>query len=150
LWDRRDIRGAFGLLLSLAERGVAVAYLNLGYFFDRGLGVQKSEAKALYWYRRAYRNGDASGANNIGTIFRDRGESRRAIAWFSRALKHGEHGSALEIAKIYLNAGKQRARIAKYLKIVLASDRVSESDEEEAARLLKTLARKSPRRGAGR
>jgi tetratricopeptide (TPR) repeat protein len=97
LWDRGDIRGAFRLFLSLAERGASVAYLNLGYFFDRGLGIQKSEAKALFWYRRAYRNGDASGANNIGTIFRDRGQARRAIAWFSRALRGGDTGAALEL-----------------------------------------------------
>jgi TPR repeat protein len=53
--------------------------LNLGYFYDRGLGVRRSEAKALYWYRRAYRRGDASGANNIGTIYRERGDLRQAV-----------------------------------------------------------------------
>ena len=138
-WNRGNVRRAFKLFLSLAERGETIAQLNLGYFFDCGIAVRKNKVKALYWYRRAYANGESSGANNIGTIFRDRGQWRRAVEWFERAIKGGNDGSALELAKTYLNAGKHPDRARKYLKMVCASDKVSESDEEEALRLLDEL-----------
>jgi TPR repeat protein len=138
-WDRGDLRQAFNLLLSLSEHGYAASMLNLGYFYDRGLAVQRNEAKALYWYRRAYAHGDASGANNIGTIYRDRGDFTRAVQWFSRAIKAGEDGSALEIAKIYLRQGKHSSRVKTYLKRVSESNNVNEADQEEAKRLLMEL-----------
>src|SRR5436190_16021559 len=89
-WDRGNTRVAFKQFLSLATRGYSGSFLNLGYFFDRGIGVRANESKALYWYIRAYRAGNSSGANNIGTIYRDRGEYTRAIMWFSRAISLGE------------------------------------------------------------
>src|SRR5665213_1493624 len=136
-WDRGNTRVAFNLFLSLANRGDASSFLNLGYFFDCGIGVRTSESKALYWYKRAYRAGDASGANNVGTIYRDRGNHARALMWFSKALSLGEVGSAIEIAKLHLSRGKHLNRVPMLLKSVLDSDSVSEGEQEEAARLLR-------------
>lgn len=136
LWDRGDNRGAFKLFSVLAAGGDSAAQLNLGYCFDCGLGVRKNQAKALYWYRRAYANGDSCGANNIGTIYRDRGQQRRALDWFERAVKMGEVGALLEIARIHLRAGNHLSRARRYLTKVSASDAVSEFEQEEAATLL--------------
>jgi TPR repeat protein len=154
-WESGDVRRAFELFLALAERGDAIAQLNLGYFFDCGIAVEQDETKALYWYRRAYLKGDPCGANNIGTIYRDRGELRRAAGWFLRAIKGGDDGSALTLAQMYLAADVYPDRALKYLKIVTASNTVSESEQEEAARLLEGLAptrsrTREPRRRSAR
>ena len=138
-WDRGDLRRAFRLLLALGQRGDPTATLNLRYFYDRGLAVRRNETKALYWYRRALAHGDASGANNKGTIYRDRGDSKRAVQWFQRAIKSGEDSSALEIAKIYLSEGKYPTRVKRYLTRVSESETVNEADQEEARRLLRKL-----------
>jgi TPR repeat protein len=51
-WDAGDVTRALRVFKSLALDGDTAAQLNLGYFFDRGIGVRRSETKALFWYRR--------------------------------------------------------------------------------------------------
>ena len=138
-WDRGELREAFKAFRSLAERGDGGAQLNVGYFFDEGIGVRQNKVKALYWYRRSYMRGHASGANNIATIYRDRGDLKRAVDWFARALKLGEDGAALAIAKIYLAQGTHAARAKSYLKRVATAVRVTESVQEEATELLRNV-----------
>jgi len=145
LLERGQLRQAFVMFRGLAKRGYSPSLLNLGYFYDVGLGTRKNRGKALYWYRRAWRDGDASGAHNIGTIHRDRRDRAKALAWFSRAARAGNDSSRLEIAKIYIDRGTHRHQAAQHLRTVVKSNRVCESDAEEAATLLKQL-RASPSR----
>src|ERR1700722_16725425 len=70
-WEKGDLGRAFGRFSLAAIRGDPPSQLNLGYFFDRGIHVKKDKAKAMYWYYQAYRSGDASGANNIATLYRE-------------------------------------------------------------------------------
>lgn len=84
----------------------------------------------MYWYRRAYANGDSCGANNIGTIYRDRGQPKRALDWFERAVKMGDVGALLEIARIHRRAAKHLSCARRYLTRVRASDAVSEFEQE--------------------
>src|SRR5207244_1618003 len=88
-WDRGKTKEALRLFLKGAKEGDGSSQLNVGYFYDLGLGVRKNPDLALYWYRRAHRRGNSSAANNIGTIYRDRGQTRKALEWFNRALKKG-------------------------------------------------------------
>jgi len=140
LWDEGRTREAFRLFMEAAGDGDVSCYVNVGYFYDAGVGVRKNTAKALYWYRRAHRRGDSSGTHNIGTIYRDLGMKRRALQWFDRALKMGNDSSALEIGRIYLKDKNLSAAI-RYLKLVEKSDRVCEDDASEASALLKTTLR---------
>ncbi len=138
-WEAGDLKAALRLFLENAKAGDVASQLNIGYFYDRGLGVRRNTRLALQWYRRAYQNGDASAANNIGTIYRDRGNRRRALEWFLRAFRSGNVDSSLEIAKLYL-AIRGRHRDAKaYLRIVIRSNQVTAASAEEAHTLLRNL-----------
>lgn len=141
-WEEGKLQSAFRQFLALAKAGDRSGQLNVGYFYDIGIGTRRNKTLALYWYRKAYRLGDASAANNIGIIWRNKDRPQRSLAWFRRAVRLGDDSSNLEIAKYYLrNDGNPRKAIG-YLKRVCQSDRVSEADEEEAARLLKTAQKK--------
>jgi len=137
LWDQGQLSRAFKLFLKLAKRGDRAAELNVGYFHDLGLGVRKNPRSAIRWYMRAHRHGNPSAAHNIGTIHRDREDTKRALMWFRRALSSGNVGSALEIAKLYLPV--DRIRAAKYLKLVSKSDVVSEADRRESRKILRRI-----------
>ena len=88
---------------------------------------------------RAYRQGDASAANNIGTIWRDRRRPKQALLWFRRAVKLGNVSSNLEIAKIYLKDRNRLRDASQLLHVVLKSRRVSEADTEEVVGLLSKI-----------
>ncbi len=144
LWDGGELRSAFRLLLRCAKAGESGAQLNLGYMYDTGVGMKGNRAKAMYWYRRAYRNGCASAANNIGTIFRDEDEPETALAWFERAIRMGDDDAHLEIAKLYLGPLGDMRKAVVQLRRTIAGVVVCEASRDEARMMLKkTLAAKS-------
>jgi len=143
-----ELRSAFRLYLGAAKLGDATAQLGLGYCYDVGIGVMPNRSSAMEWYKRAYRKGFGSAANNIGTIFRDEGDTRIALAWFERAVRLGDINANLEIAKILLQEQKQAENAIPYLKCVaMAKPRVdvTEASRDEAVRLLKRVRRFSRR-----
>lgn len=136
VWDEGHLRSAFRLFLSAAKAGDVSSQLNVGYFYYRGVGLRRDRKRALYWYKRAYRRGNASAAKNIGIVWRDSQQPRRALSWFHRATKLGDDDANLEIGKHYLQIEHDPVTATSYLELVLKSDRVSESSQEEASRLL--------------
>lgn len=138
-WGRGKVRSAFRLFRVAARAGDKGAQVNVGYFYDKGIGVRRDQSAALYWYKRAYRRGDASAATNIGTIWRDKHKPQRALSWFFRAVKLGDDGSNLEIAKHYLRNDRDPGKAIRYLKKVFSSDRVAEIEAQEAKQLLKEV-----------
>jgi TPR repeat protein len=141
LWDQGNHKRAYKAFLNLVEDGDAGAQLNVGYLYDLGIGVTKDETKALYWYRRAYRQKHPSAAINIGTVYRDRGERARAVEWFLRAAKLGDDSGLFMAAKLFLEDGTQQQRALKYLKTIVQSRTACQADVEEATRLLATTTR---------
>jgi len=139
-WDAGNTRRAFKLLSMAVEQGDLSALLNLGYFYDHGIGVAKNEKKALQLYKRAARHGDTAAMSNIGTVYRDWGNFRRARFWFVKAFENGDGDAALELAKIYLkrNAREDITRASKYLHLVIGSESVTEASVEEAEFLLES------------
>lgn len=112
--DRRRYRQAFRVLLRAARKGDHSVFLNLGFAYDAGQGVRRCRRKALHWYRRALDGGDeGAAANNIGTVYRDRGDVLRAMRWFRRAVATGDRASNLELGKLLLGkVGQPREALA--------------------------------------
>ncbi len=52
-----------------AEQGYAPAQSSLGFLYEAGRGVAKSDAEAIRWYRRAAEQGDASAQSSLGFAF---------------------------------------------------------------------------------
>jgi TPR repeat protein len=139
LWSQGRMRSAFRLFLAAAQAGMVPAFRTVGQFYDRGDGVKANHEAARYWYRRAYRHGSESAANNIACIWRDRGKLSRAIWWFRRAVKSGDDDANLNIAKVYLGRSRNLAKAAEYLNKVCKSKRVTTGAKEEARQLLKKI-----------
>ncbi len=142
--DEGNLRSGFQLLLRAAKLGDPGAQHNLGYTYDVGLGVHPNKEAAMYWYKKAYRNGRGGGlsATNIGTIFRDEQKYPEAVRWFRRAVSHGLADANLELAKIYLMNPRQRSKATACLNAVLKATPpigVGEDDQRQARKLLKEI-----------
>ena len=142
LEDSGDLRAAFRLFLAGAKAGDMSCQLNVGNYYDDGKGIRRNRAAGLYWYRRAYRRGDAAAANNIGILWRNEGKSKRALSWFRRAVKMGDDEANLEIAKYYLGNKNNPRKAIPHLERVCRSNRVTKAGAEEAARLLNQTRKK--------
>jgi TPR repeat protein len=137
--DKGNMRKAVRLYLAGAEAGDSGCQLNLGNLYDEGSGVRRDRDAALYWYKRAYRQGHASAAHNIGVTWRNEKRFTRAQEWFRKAVAMGDEESNLEIAKFYLSLKRNPIKAARYLKIVARSNRCTEAGVEEAKSILKKL-----------
>lgn len=135
-WEHGKLLSAFRLFLRGAKAGDGSSQLNLGYLYDYGIGVKRNRRAAEYWYRRAYLQGVAGGANNIGTLYRDEQRPRRAFWWFRRATVLGDVGANLEIAKYYLVHEGNQPKAIEHIKLVIDSDMVSEEEQQIAKKLL--------------
>ncbi len=137
--EKGRFHSAFRLMLAAAKLGDIGAQTNVGNYYDNGKGVRRNRSAALYWYKRAYRRGEAAAAHNIGTVWRDAENFKRAMYWFQRAIamNGGEDGDAsLEIAKLQLRQGHPAIAV-RHLKTVLTSKNVTGCAVDEARRLLK-------------
>jgi TPR repeat protein len=142
---RGNLKGAFRLFLAAAKAGDSGCQLNVGNYYDDGKGVRRNRVAALYWYKRAYRRGDAAAAYNIGITWRNECQPKRALSWFRRAAKMGDHEANLEIAKYYIRDEKTPRKAIPHLERVCRSNRVTEAGSEEAAQLLKQVRSKLKR-----
>jgi TPR repeat protein len=137
--DEGNFKSAFRLFLAAAKAGDSGCQINVGNYYDAGTGVRRDPSAAMYWYKRAYRRGEASAAHNIGVVWRNEKKYRRALEWFKRAVKLGDAEANLEIAKYYLEVEKSSVKAAPYLEKVCGSNRVTEAGLEEARGLLRRL-----------
>jgi TPR repeat protein len=132
---RRDPAYAFRLFKRAAATGYAQAFASLGYAYDVGLGTRRNKSRAMYWYIRAYRNGQSIGAANLATIHRDRGELSSMLHWWMRAAALGD-GDALGDAGYCYQYGigvrKSIASARRLYRRAIASRDVSMWGREEA------------------
>lgn len=138
-WSRGRMRSAFRLFLASAKAGNASAFGTVAQFYDYGCGVKFNENAALYWYRRAYRHGDSTAANNIGCILRDQNKLSLALQWFHRAVKLGDGAANLNIARIYLHRKRDRKTAVHYLKATCKAKNAVELSKEEARLMMKDI-----------
>ena len=142
-WDRGELRTALRLFTSAANTGRKNCALNVGYFYDEGLGVPRSKSTALRWYARSHHEGASSGATNAAIVHRERGQYRAMFKWFRRACRQEDDGDAeLDLAKCIL-AGKTVVRAKqsalKHLRRAIRSDSITPAGAEEARALYRRL-----------
>jgi len=137
-----DLTSAFRLFLSAAKRGDSSSQINLGNFYSAGIGVKRNRERALYWYRRAYRQGERAAASNIGSLLKGEKQLNQALAWFERAVNLNDGDANLEIANIYLRRN-DKVKAKRYLREVgkASAHDVTDTSKEQAQKLLKRLER---------
>ncbi len=154
-WDKGDLEKAFALFARAAEMGDVSSQIDLGYFYDNGLFVKKDQSRAIKWYYKAYRQGDAGAANNIATVYRDLGETKKMLWWFRRAAELGDLDVLLELGRRYEAADGVPRNLSKAVdsyRRVVASRHATEDDKVKAESRLSALkcAKRAPARERGK
>ena len=101
-YDAQDYPEAVRWYRQAAEQGDASAQTNLGFMYDRGLGVAQNYAEAVRWYRKAAEQGIAKAQSNLGFMYQQgRGVKRdyvQAHKWLNIASALGNKNTK-KIAK---------------------------------------------------
>ncbi len=144
-WEEGNTKEAFELFRQAVEQGDKNSLFNLGYCYDEGIGTEKNIRKALYWYKKAAKEGVLAAYSNIAIHYSSIGDFKQAKRWFLDAFKKGYKDAAFDLAKLGLE-GKinlSQTEIIEYLQIVINAEarvEVCEDVQEEARFLLAQLA----------
>ena len=87
--------------------------MNLGYLYDRGLGVIQDRAMAARWYCQAAESGEPQAQYNLGEMYLQ-GEGvaqddAAAFAWFKKAAVPGHREARIMVGSMYA-AGRGTAK----------------------------------------
>lgn len=96
--DRNDHARALQLFADAASAGHVAGDMMLGWMHEAGLGTQKSDEKALHYYRRAAARGDSEGLYLLGRKLRELGEPG-AMQLLQQAAGLGEPGACLLLGR---------------------------------------------------
>jgi uncharacterized protein len=71
LFQSGDQAGAAKPILRAAQAGNSLAQMQIGFQYEKGIGVPKSYVEAARWYRKAADQGDAAAMKNIGQLYEE-------------------------------------------------------------------------------
>ena len=99
-----DFQRATTLWQQLAEIGDPAAQNNLGFMYEKGLGVRANPFVAADWYRAAAEQDDADAQVNLGVLYvtgqgvpRDLVEAHK---WFDKAAQAGNAKARQDLTKV--------------------------------------------------
>lgn len=143
-WEKGELERAFSLFRRCAGLGQVGCMIDLGYFYDEGVGVKADKQKAMSWYKRAYRRGDSAAASNVAILYREQGRHRLERQWFERAASLGDGDAQVDLAKLYLEGKGARRSIEKAIELLtkaVHSQLITEAGREEASEILREVRR---------
>jgi TPR repeat protein len=92
---RGDFVAALRIFQPLAEAGAARAQVALGLLYEDGQGVGRDYGQAVYWYRKAADQGDATGEHGLAILIlyeNGRGvpqDDAKAVSLYRNAAEQG-------------------------------------------------------------
>jgi TPR repeat protein len=144
--DLLDTRGRYAealpLLLKGAKAGDTSCQILLGnYLSDGRKGIPIDRTRAIYWYKKAYKQGYSSAAFNLAMHYRKQGDLDEAYRWFEHSVQAGDKEANLALAKIWLHERENKAKAIKHLKAVFSGNPcdVSELGRDEARTIHRRL-----------
>ena len=105
--------------LNQAEGGDPAAQLQVGYYYEVGLGVKQDKAKALKWYNKSAQQGNREAIKNlVRLIMDDLGadpdeEWRERLFTAMNAAQNGDVKAQLEIGKMFFSGNRVKQDLAR-------------------------------------
>ena len=104
-YEKDDYAGALAKWQPLADKGHAEAQMKLGWLYKNGQGVQKNEAEAVNWYRKAAEQGYDKAQFNLGVVYAyGKGVQQNeaeAFNWFRKAADQGNAYAQNDLGVMY-------------------------------------------------
>lgn len=104
-YNAQKYEKAFHYFLAAAEKHNTGAKYNLGYFYRKGIAVQKDPQKAFDYFTQASNEGDAKATYQIGIMYANgeigNGDKKVAIHYLIAAGKNGDRNAMRKLSQIF-------------------------------------------------
>ena len=95
---------AMSYYLKGAELNYHYSIANVGYLYEKGLGVKLDNEEAKKWYRLAAENGNARGQYNLGALYDNERNYSEALKWYRLAASQS-YENAIKRIKVLKHSG---------------------------------------------
>ena len=97
---------AFKEFLAAANEGHVDSQFNVGLMYEQGIGVDKNEEKAVYWYGKSAAQGNSAAQYNLGVLYENgRGckiDFEKANMWYRKASVQGDALAIGNLGMLYV------------------------------------------------
>ena len=102
---KTDLSEAVRFYMLAAGSGHVKAQVNVGLLYERGEGVDQSDAIAVRYFTRASEGGDAKAMYNLGMCYKNgRGvaqDNEEAVRWFTESAEKGNTNAKFVLGVLY-------------------------------------------------
>ncbi|MEK6347380.1 MAG: hypothetical protein V4764_07865 [Burkholderia sp.] len=111
LHDNGDFQAAFDKVEKAANLGLGDAQSFLANMYDAAEAGPRDREKAIFWYKKAIRNGLAYAASNLALLYKNEGKERWANFWLDRAVEMDDVTAHEELAAWWESSRKPDPQI---------------------------------------
>jgi uncharacterized protein len=105
LYQSGNQAGAAKPFLAAAQAGNSKAQLQIGWHYEKGVGVAQSYAEAARWYRRSAEQGNGSAMKNLGQLYEEGlgvpEDWMEAARWYRKSAELGDADGESALARAY-------------------------------------------------
>jgi TPR repeat protein len=138
--DAEAYAAAFRLSQFAAEQGNIIAFGDVGYCYQMGMGVVRDYGEALKWLRRGVEHDERFAEAHLGEMYKNGWgipqDDVEAVKWFRRSADQGYRGGQYNLALMLL-AGRGVARDPAAAEELLS--RAADQEHPDARRELERL-----------
>jgi TPR repeat protein len=97
--DEKSFDEAAIFYLMAAKMGNASAQSNLGNLLDDKVSLPRPD-EAVYWYKKAVKNGNSVGAWNLAMHYRNLGDDIQGLRWLQIAARMGDENAQFLLSRL--------------------------------------------------
>ena len=133
---------AYNEFLAGAKEGHVYAQYNLGLMFEQGLGINKNEKEAVYWYNESAMQGNSVAQFNLGVCF-ENGigtpvDFEKANEWYRKASIQGDGLAIGNLGMLYIRGQGVKENKVAGIALLLMSTTLDTSTENQARKNIST------------
>lgn len=100
---------AFRYMLRAAKAGHIAAQNNIGLSYLHGLGVDKNQKKAFFWFEKSAKQGLSYAQSELAMLYYQQGSTQQAKYWWQVAANANDEYAQFNLASLFLeeNSNKQ-------------------------------------------
>ena len=121
--DEEDWENAFSWYLMASEQGNPKGQVQLGEFFETGMGVEENEEEAFKWYMKAANQNDPVGQVRVGDCYEDgvgvEIDEEEAFKWFSKAAEQDNLEGMFDVGRCYMEGIGVEENAVKAFEVIM-------------------------------
>jgi TPR repeat protein len=131
-----DMPLAYKEFLAAAKLGHVFAQYNIALMYEQGLGIEKNEKEAVFWYKESAKKGNSAAQYNLGVCFENgigtEVDFKKANYWYRKASVQGDELAVANLGMLYIRGDGVKENKVAGIALLLLSTTIDPSPDNPA------------------